>query len=66
MSNEEMYRRLNIVYTPQEMKNFCIIYAQMCDILYREDDTRPSEYEYDRNWYLEKYNDLCEYEENKS
>lgn len=61
MSNEELYIKLEIKHSPEEIKKAAPVIASMYDLLFRDDWTHgrmPSENKYDAEWWYKQSKEL--------
>ena len=61
ISNEEIFNRLVDKFGKQKMTSFCLVISEFYDIscqYYK--GTEPCEFEYDREWWKNKYEELCQ------
>lgn len=61
MYNEELFNKLAEEFEPRYMMLYCLMTSKMYDLLYKDcKDPQCNELDYDRQWWLDKHNELKE------
>ena len=55
MFNDELFDKLAQEFTPEAMKNFCLMTSRMYHFMFITFPESPCEYEFQRTWWLDKF-----------